>query len=574
MNLVVLAHTQSLKNVSVAENLNFDPNWLSAPGCTTIYTFARASGNTRKVCALDRLKHQSDGDVVLSYFSVSPLFALLTWDIAHAMPSGSILYLHHSDNVIGLLESSYYQDVFKETYSHSSDEYRAFIKTGELPAEAERGLDSWSFCIPVGDGDPKFLNACVARILEIEMPEFEIILCGKPASGFLYWSQVRIVGENITAPPLHITRKKNILAQSARFNNLCILHDRVLLPKNFYVAIKRMGDDYPLTGFQSFWFAGRGQTLPLRYSDFGVSATRPCNVLSKKRLSKNDIPHLANLALYIQHPARSDFGRDYLTGSLYMCKRAVWEHVPQNENLYWQEYEDVEQAMAAADAGIPSRINPYSFTRTLSYRSIMHHFGRVSGRSSSGRTVSERPWGMLLLPRRPHNSITETQALERLLTFCSRYGVSPELLSRTSVRMSGIRRYILIAQLLWAFKGDTAELLNDWYYLILNEAPVPEEKEALSSSLAGAVTPENMKLGWLRHPALVRQLFNNPFSSPFTPDEPVRCSRLGLWLGSLLSAAWLCYGSRHCAFRMSFFSIWHEIRNGENTIRENNYHAK
>ncbi|OUC39422.1 hypothetical protein BJP35_0010 [Enterobacter sp. J49] len=574
MKIIALAHEPSLKYAAMRDRLDFDQSWLAVPSGTTLYTFARTSYTARKISALERLKHQYDGDVVLSFFAVSPLFALLTWDIAHAMPVGSTLYLHNSDNVAGLLTSSYYQLAFKEINGLDAGDCRAFIKTDRLPAEAERGLDGWSFCIPTGDGDPECLNACIARILELGIPHFEIILCGRPAPGFSYWSRVRIIGEDITEPPLHITRKKNLLVGTARFNNLCILHDRVLLPRNFYSAIQRMGDDYPLTGFQSFWFAGRGQTLPLRYSDFGVADTRPFDVFPSERLARQDIPHLASLALHTQHPARSDFGRDYLTGSLYMCKRAVWQHIPQNEKLFWLEYEDVEQAMAAAAAGVPSRINPYSFTRSLSYRTIMHHFGRVTGRTYSGRRVSERPWGMFLLPRQPHSNITETHALERMQTFCKRYGVSSELLSQMPAGLSGIKRYILITRLLWAFRGDTTELLNDWYHLILCESPVPVEKESLASALAGSVTPENMKLAWLRHPTLVRQVFNNPFSSPFKPDEPVRCSRTGLWLGSLLCALWLCYGSRHSVLRMSFWAVWRELVSSAMTAREKNYYAK
>ncbi|WP_227509406.1 hypothetical protein [Klebsiella aerogenes] len=340
------------------------------------------------------------------------------------------------------------------------------------------------------------------------------------------------------ASPLHITRKKNLLARTTRYPNLCILHDRVLLPRNFHTAVQHFGDDFPLTGFQSFWFAGAGQTLPLRYSDFGMTPSLPAPEWSAARPSREEITCLAGQPLYAQHPARSDFGRDYLTGSLYLCKRSVWAHIPQNEALFWQDYEDLEQAFSAAQAGIPSRVNPYTLTQSLSYRSVMHYMGTLYGITRSGWPVSERPWGTFLLPHRPHLPVRETEGYHRLRQFASRY-TTDALKDSIPLSLSGIQRYRLIARLLWAAEGNTDTLLRGWYQLILCESPTPDEAAMLEDTLNGAMTPAEKKAALLRHPTLVRLLFNNVFSSPFQQDVPDMASRFGRIVGSLLSALWL-----------------------------------
>ena len=89
-----------------------------------------------------------------------------------------------------------------------------------------------------------------------------------PHPDFKYFDKVRIVGTDIPAPPVHITRKKNVLAQEARYENLCIIHDRVLLPSNFWSAMVAFGDHYPFTGLQSFYFVDKHNLIPRKYSDF------------------------------------------------------------------------------------------------------------------------------------------------------------------------------------------------------------------------------------------------------------------------------------------------------------------
>ena len=69
--------------------------------------------------------------------------------------------------------------------------------------------------------------------------------------------------------------------------------------------------------------------------------------------------------------ANEYYGNAYLMGSLYIFKKSLWGFVPQNEKLFWAEFEDLEQGFYAYNSGIPSRINPYAYTQTLFARVLL-----------------------------------------------------------------------------------------------------------------------------------------------------------------------------------------------------------
>ena len=559
MKLICLAHDRALGYPTCRQT--FDPASVKMdnPAQTTVISFARGDSRVRRISALDRFQDQLAGDALLVHFDDSPLAAQLLWDIAHLLPVGRKMYLAASQSVADLLGRSYYAEAFREM-GEEGEVARCFVKLGPLAVEAESGLDSWSFCIPTGDGDPTSLNACVARILSLGLPEYEIILCGRPHHDFKFWQDVRIVGEDIVAPPVHITRKKNVLAQAARYSNLCILHDRVLLSENFRQAVNQYGDAYPFTTFQSFWFADTWQAVPRRYSDAGSALTMPAIDFAGPRIARESVPRFEAIGMAARHPARSAFGHDYLTGSLCLCKRSVWQHMPQNEALFWQDYEDVEQGLCAAVAGIPSSINPWGFATTLSYRSIMHAFGFQSGVKKNGRVSYQRApqelWGF---PRHPHLILTESEARARLSSFASKYTGS-DVLVRRATSLRGLSRYRLVARLLWQARGDMQNLLADWYRDVLCETAVPPELYYLQIVLDSVSSPARKKLIMIRHPSLLRQIYNNPFSHCFAPSGAAFQNNKGRRVvGSLLSALWLKYGCHHVSLRLPFFDLWRLI---------------
>ena len=486
----------------------------------------------------------------------SALYAHLLWDISHQIPVGGRLYIKEQIPCESLLERSYYAQAFCEITPVAG--FRVYSKQQPLAAEQDRGLDQWSFCIPVGPEDPVFLNACVERILQLKLPQYEIILCGTPHPGFRYFDQVRIVGQEITAPPVHITRKKNALVESARFANLCIIHDRVLLPLNFYDVVCGFGDLYPFCGFQSFYFADKYHLLPRKYSDFNTIEQDLSRELDIHSVTRQDTALISKLFYCYQHPARSQFGHDYLTGSLYLCKKSVWQFCPQNEQLFWNDYEDIEQGIRASHEGIPTIINPLAITQSMNSRSVIHYYGCVAVKDYQGRYRMSRSLLEILplIPKKPLFRINGEQARERIYQFAGKYGASGQLLQTiSSAGMSGLSRFMLIKNVIKEITvklSQTREFINDFSRLILCEEIAPNELIQLLRVMNSSASPATKKSALIGSFILNNQLSHSWFCSPFYKSNDdwfireTKFSKINLWI----SACYLKYLYKGAYFPM------------------------
>jgi hypothetical protein len=412
----------------------------------TVVTFRpllrrRPTRIAKRLTAADRFSW-IEGDRLLLYGveTDSPLAPLILWDVVHAAAIDTTISILGNGGDTSYLQRDYFKDSLRLVEQSSGK--LVFRKTGEFLAEQEHGLDAWTFGIPVGPEDATLLNAAVKRILELEIPQKEILLCGRPAANFLYFDHVRIVGEEITAPPVKICEKKNRLAQEAAHPNLCIIHDRVFLPRDFYQAAKKFGDCYPFTALQSLYFDDKCNLVPRRYSDAGVSnRVRGQSVLGLMRDNDINNPSVFSPSVF----AITEFGgfypasalrytpNVYATGSLYICKRAVWLKYPQNENLHWIEFEDLEHGFRASDAGIPTRINPHTLTQSMISRPLL---GRVIGgfvENMRGKAKLYRPWTEPFpIPRKPVLKVSKDAALASMNQFARKY-VPPEIFSEIGV---------------------------------------------------------------------------------------------------------------------------------------------
>ncbi len=302
--------------------------------------------------------------------SDSPLSPLLLWDAAHFLEVGQTLTLIEDTPQPSYLDRDYFQVAL--TCIERSATRVTYQKSARLPAEADDDLDSWTFGLPVGPEDATVLNAVVQRILELDIPNKEILLCGTPGKNFRYFDQVRIVGEDITAPPVQICKKKNRLAQEARYNNLVILHDRVFLPSHFGEMVRRFGPRYPLMTLQSLFFDNRMCMYPRRYSDLGRSMNEMGGGIkglhrtdqSAVTVAPSTFTELERSGFCFANPIRYNNDISYPTGSLYICRREVWNLCPLDESLLWVEYEDIEHGVRSSKLGVPTRINPHGITQS------------------------------------------------------------------------------------------------------------------------------------------------------------------------------------------------------------------
>lgn len=232
-----------------------------------------------------------------------------------------------------------------------------------LPEQAEFG---WSFCIPSVVGSEHQLSQVINSIaLEFsESTDFEIIIIGACAVSKLKnlispgvfqhlqflpfkeehfsfnWKRFRraIKKGNFRDALMRegwITRKKNLLVQHARFENICLLHD--------YVAL--------LPG----WREG--------YSQYGFDWEVCMNTVLNKNQTRHrdwlvwDYPGVGAALLPYEVGNLSQFM--YISGTYFCVKKKFMTDNPLNEKLHWGESEDVEWSKHARRL-TDFKFNPYS----------------------------------------------------------------------------------------------------------------------------------------------------------------------------------------------------------------------
>ncbi|KJJ97124.1 hypothetical protein UB43_25035 [Pseudomonas sp. 21] len=410
--------------------------------------------------------------------SDSPLAPLLLWDAAHFLEVGKTLTLVEDVPQESYLDRDYFTGAL--TCVERSPTRVTYRKVARLPAEADDDLDSWTFGLPVGPEDATVLNAVVQRILELDIPNKEILLCGTPGKNFRYFDQVRIVGEDITAPPVQICKKKNRLAQEARYNNLVILHDRVFLPSHFGEMVRRFGPRYPLMTLQSLFFDNRVCLYPRRYSDLGMSVSEMGGGIkglhrtsqSAVTVAPSTFTELERSGFCFANPIRYNNDISYPTGSLYICRKEVWECCPLDESLLWVEYEDIEHGIRSSKLGVPTRVNPYGITQTVTSRAVLGSTAFIE--TANGSIKSASPNNLSLLPKKPLLRMTTAAALARLQQFASKY-VTDETAAAipTGLKEIKARRWVgLISTLIRhsSFRNDLAsvrQFISDFEKLVL-----------------------------------------------------------------------------------------------------------
>lgn len=442
MRTIQISHLPALRYPRTSSLPPVSESELAQAESGTFLTFRplprRPDQRIKDITACTRLPAVLDDLTLYGVEADSPLAPLLIWDAAHFLPVGKTITMSAMLTGDCYIERDYFRGAFE--IEHCGSGQIRFRKVGQLRAETCDGLDRWTFGIPVGPDDPTILNACVARILELDLPHKEILLCGRPHPDFKHYDKVRIVGEDIPAPPVRIAEKKNRLAEEAQYENLCILHDRVFLPSNFAKAIKLFGDRFPFVTLQSLYFDDRYNLSPRRYSDSGI-AMRPIDNIRGFSRDQSSITSFAP-SVFSQLEAtnfscanalRYSDHRTYATGSLCLAKRDVWRFCPQDRNLSWNEYEDIEHSFRAALTGIPTRINPHTIAQSMTSRPILSLAGRLTVEDMNGRfRVFTAPLFGHPFPRKPLIKQSKTSASARLTAFAQKY-LAPNAIGGLSI---------------------------------------------------------------------------------------------------------------------------------------------
>ena len=213
----------------------------------------------------------------------------------------------------------------------------------------------WSFGIVSNGQKNDWVNELINSIKSQGIKEYEIIICGPSPfneSEINVDDKIKVIDEihvdDIRAP---IGHKKNQIIQSAKYNNLCIMHDRFLLPDDWYKNMKSYGNYFDVLCLK---------TLSLNGERFGVDWMKfQYPLTSRFKLNKPLSYHQWHHDAIIQ-------------GGVMVLKKNLVQSFMFDERLFWDELEDMQFSKFAYLNGIlvlPDR-NNYFISRAVRHKGM------------------------------------------------------------------------------------------------------------------------------------------------------------------------------------------------------------
>lgn len=210
----------------------------------------------------------------------------------------------------------------------------------------------FTFGIITEGNNDAYILIIIDSIERNNIPNYEIIIVGK----------TQIIHNNITIIPfdetIHndwITKKKNIIAEAAKYENIVLLHDYIKLNDNWYSGFLQFGNefDWCITPIKT---AGGN-----RFRDYTLFPHKVdyLNI----NYSPGDIDPYFNDNCLLPYDFINTIKTNkymYISGSYYIIKKHIALQHKLNENLLWCQSEDVELSKRLHSNNIIIKINKYS----------------------------------------------------------------------------------------------------------------------------------------------------------------------------------------------------------------------
>lgn len=184
---------------------------------------------------------------------------------------------------------------------------------------------NFTFAITTDYKDINRLNAVIDSIRDMNIPKYEILVIGD--KDFHQELDITYIPFKDKENSAWITRKKNILAWNALYENIVFLHDYYVFYKSWYDSFVDFGNDWDICSNQQLLLDGtRHFTDWVTWDDplFPRWTALPYNEWSRTRYM-------------------------YISGGYFIAKKHVIMDNPFNEELMHGQAEDVEWSLRVRD---------------------------------------------------------------------------------------------------------------------------------------------------------------------------------------------------------------------------------
>lgn len=177
---------------------------------------------------------------------------------------------------------------------------------------------NFTFGIITSPGTDVFIQQIVDSICEENIPQFEIIIIGGSVS--LDLGELRVIPFDENQKPMWITKKKNLVTENAKYENIVYLHDYIKLMPGWYDGFVQYGNNFevcmtPILNADN-----------TRFRDWTLWFNDP-NPDRRRLLPYSE----TNLSKHM-----------YISGAYWVAKKSFMKEFPLDETLSWGESEDVK----------------------------------------------------------------------------------------------------------------------------------------------------------------------------------------------------------------------------------------
>jgi len=196
-------------------------------------------------------------------------------------------------------------------------------------------INEWTFGIITGGGAEAQINKMIDSIERQNIPsnKYEIVIVGGSP---IARKNVRHIPFDESQKANWITRKKNIICQKAKFDNIVLTHDYIIFHDGWYDGWLKFADDN--------WDVALNPILNGDGTRFRDWVTQ-------------------NPLFLVPYNMRAFSKAMYISGTYWCAKKSFMLKYPLNENHVWNQWEDVEWSFRVRDLW-NYKCNPYSFVQS------------------------------------------------------------------------------------------------------------------------------------------------------------------------------------------------------------------
>lgn len=198
-------------------------------------------------------------------------------------------------------------------------------------------IERWSFGI-VSDGrrNDRILEI-IHQVEAFNIQEFEVLVCG-PAPSEVLPEHVIVIDDSpfYSDKRIPISKKKNAIIRTAKYNNLILMHDRISFSREWYDKMKAYGNYYDCLCSRIVM----DDTCDNRMNDWSVPNSFHTTLWEKLKPRKIVLEY-------------DDWSPEiYVSGGFMQIKKHFAQSVQLNPNLYWGEMEDVDFSQRLYQSGV------------------------------------------------------------------------------------------------------------------------------------------------------------------------------------------------------------------------------